>query len=50
MSEITKEQFMINELAGKIAVLEAALAEKEFFIKALEQKLNEKEDENGKEE
>ena len=47
MSEITKEQFMINELARKIAVLEAALAEKEFYIRVMDQKIKELE---GKEE
>ena len=47
MSEISKEQFMISELAAEVANLKTALAEKEFYIRAMDQKIKELE---GKEE
>jgi len=53
MNEITKEQFMINELAKQIAALETALAEKEFYIRVMDQKIKElegKEENDGEEE
>ena len=49
--EITKEQFIINQLSGEIGRLKALIAEKDFTILSLDQRIKEleKEGNNGKE-
>jgi hypothetical protein len=50
--EITKEQFIINQLSGEIGRLKALIAEKDFTILSLDQRIKEleKEGNDGKEE
>ena len=50
--EITKEQFIINQLSGEIGRLKALIAEKDFTILSLDQHIRELEKEvnDGKEE
>lgn len=50
--EITKEQFIINQLSGEIGRLKALIAEKDFTILSLDQRIRELEKEvnDGKEE
>lgn len=52
MHEVSKEQFIINQLSGEIGRLKALIAEKDFTILSLDQRIREleKEGENGKEE
>ena len=50
--EITKEQFIINQLSGEVGRLKALIAEKDFTILSLDQRIKEleKEGNDGKEE
>ena len=50
--EITKERFIINQLSGEIGRLKALIAEKDFTILSLDQRIKEleKEGNDGKEE
>jgi hypothetical protein len=50
--EITKEQFIINQLSGEIGRLKALIAEKDFTILSLDQRIKEleKEGNDGEEE
>jgi len=50
--EITKERFIINQLSGEIGRLKALIAEKDFTILSLDQRIRELEKEvnDGKEE
>lgn len=47
MNKVSKEEFIINRLAGEIARLKVELAEKEFMLLALDEKLKDKEDEDN---
>ena len=50
--EVTKEEFIINQLSGEIGRLKAFIAEKDFTILSLDQRIRELEKEvnDGKEE
>jgi len=50
--KITKEEFIINQLSGEIGRLKALIAEKDFTILSLDQRIKEleKEGNDGKEE
>lgn len=50
--EVTKEEFIINQLSGEIGRLKALIAEKDFTILSLDQRIKELEKEvnDGKEE
>lgn len=50
--EVTKEEFIINQLSGEIGRLKALIAEKDFTILSLDQRIRELEKEvnDGKEE
>jgi hypothetical protein len=52
MHEVSKEEFIINQLSGEIGRLKALIAEKDFTILSLDQRIKEleKEGNDGKEE
>jgi hypothetical protein len=52
MHEVSKEEFIINQLSGEIGRLKALIAEKDFTILSLDQRIRELEKEvnDGKEE
>lgn len=52
MHEVSKEEFIINQLSGEIGRLKALIAEKDFTILSLDQRIKEleKEGNDGEEE